>query len=349
MSTLVLSDRGRVGPRDLDRQPLAGAESAFVELARALARRGHEVFVRIRGSEVATDELGGGSLDWGPLERPLPSRVDCHVANRDPRLLGYVPQPGRRLLWLHNTARYLLHPRFQVRLLRYWPTLVFSGSYHRSTYPWWLPAGRRVIIPYGIQELFRQAEPATEPPPPRAIFTSNPLRGLDWLLGVWRRSIHPAVPNAELHLFSGPETYGDWGAKVSPRMREVLEQARAAADVGVVVRRPVSKRELVGELRGARVMPYRGDLAETFCLAVAEAQAVGVPSVVQPFGSMAERAQDGETGFVDADDDAFARHTVALLTDDDLWRRMQRACLERRGGWTWDEAAAAFERLVPGR
>ena len=67
MPTLVLSDRGRVGPRDLDRQPLAGAESAFVELARALASRGHEVFVRNRGSEVAIDELGGGSLDWGPL------------------------------------------------------------------------------------------------------------------------------------------------------------------------------------------------------------------------------------------------------------------------------------------
>ena len=96
-------------------------------------------------------------------------------------------------------------------------------------------------------------------------------------------------------------------------------------------------------------MPYRGDLAETFCLAVAEAQAVGVPAVVQPLGSMAERLQDGETGFVDADDDAFARHTVALLTDDDLWRRLQQGCLERRGGWSWDDAAAAFERLVPDR
>lgn len=349
MSTLVLSDRGRVGPEDLERQPLGGAESAFVELAMALARRGHRVFVRNRGSETAAWELGGGSLDWGPLERPLPSRVDLHVANRDPRLLAYVPRPGRRLLWLHNTARYLLHPRAQVKLLRAWPTLVFSGSYHRSTYPRWLPAGGRVIIPYGIQALFRETEPAASPPPPQAIFTSNPLRGLDWLIDLWRRSVHPQVPRAELHLFSGPETYGDWGAKVSPRMRAVLEQARASSDVGVVVRRPVSKKELVGELRSARVMPYRGDLAETFCLAVAEAQAVGVPSVVQPLGSMAERVQHGETGFIDADDESFARHTVALLTDDTLWRRMQRTCLDRRGGWSWDDAAAAFERMVPGR
>src|SRR5580704_17018996 len=48
----------------------------------------------------------------------------------------------------------------------------------------WLIDGGREIIPYGVLERFRQAE-TREPPLPRAIFTSNPLRGLDWLLELW--------------------------------------------------------------------------------------------------------------------------------------------------------------------
>ncbi len=59
------------------------------------------------------------------------------------------------------------------------------------------------------------------------------------------------------------------------------------------------------------------------------------------------RAAYGETGFVAADDDAFAEAAVRLLTDDSLWRRQHRAALDKQRGWGWPQAAAAFERLIP--
>ncbi len=130
-------------------------------------------------------------------------------------------------------------------------------------------------------------------------------------------------------------------------MAAVLERARALSGEGVVLRAPVPKGDLVAELTGARVMLYRGDPGETFCLAVAEAQAVGLPAVVRPIGCVAERIVDGETGFVAADDADFAARAVALLSDDALWRRQQAAALARQRGWSWDDAAAAFEALIP--
>ena len=33
-------------------------------------------------------------------------------------------------------------------------------------------------------------------------------------------------------------------------------------------------------------MLYKGDPGETFCLSIAEAQALGIPCVVQPIGSL---------------------------------------------------------------
>ena len=88
-------------------------------------------------------------------------------------------------------------------------------------------------------------------------------------------------------------------------------------------------------------------VGETFCLAVGEAQAVGVPAVVQDIGCVAERVVDSVTGAVARDDADFIRHAVALLRDDDLWRGQHHAALQRQRGWGWDEAAAAFEEMLP--
>ncbi|MEO0035709.1 MAG: hypothetical protein RLZZ501_1732, partial [Pseudomonadota bacterium] len=119
----------------------------------------------------------------------------------------------------------------------------------------------------------------------------------------------------------------------------------ALADQGVVLRGPVAKAQLVAELAAARALLYRGDIGETFCSAVAEAQAMGVPTVVQDIACMSERVIDGETGFCVKDDDGFAEAAIRVLRDDQLWRRQHRAALEQQRGWGWDQAAAEFERI----
>jgi glycosyltransferase involved in cell wall biosynthesis len=93
-------------------------------------------------------------------------------------------------------------------------------------------------------------------------------------------------------------------------------------------------------------MLYRGDPGETFCLALAEAQAIGVPAVVQPIGSVVERVIDGKTGRIAPTDDAFVDAAVTVLRDDDLWRRWHQGALARQRGLSWDEVAARYEALI---
>ncbi|MSP49181.1 MAG: glycosyltransferase family 1 protein [Alphaproteobacteria bacterium] len=340
MAHIVMTDDGlRFDARSLSQGPLGGAETAFTSLAFALARRGHDVSVRNRCIEPMR-EVG---IDWAPLEAGVPHSADLYIANRAHGLLPMVPRARRRLFWIHNPARYLLKWRYLSKLFRWKPVVVFSSLYHADTYPAWAPDGGRVVIPLGVSSAFLESEPADEPPPPRALFVSNPLRGLDWLLTLWAQHIHPRLPTAELHIFSGASVYG--GAKAR-EMEPLLEYARQLADRGVVLRPPVSKAVLADEMRAARVLVYRGDKEETFCLAVAEAQAAGVPAVVGTLGCVPERVLDGETGFVEGDERQFADRALALLADDRLWRRMSRRALERQRGWGWDEAASAFEKLI---
>jgi glycosyltransferase involved in cell wall biosynthesis len=344
MASVVMADDGIAFDGVMaETAPLGGAETAFAALAEALAARGHQVEARNRCLGAIVHE----GVHWAPLSRDMPRACDLYIGNRSHRVIGLVRRPGRRVLWLHNPAGYLKKPRNLWRLAWYRPTLVVSGAYHAATVPRWLPCGGRETIPYGVLDRLRTAPPR-EPPPPRAIFTSNPLRGLDWLLDLWVKRIKPAVPAAELHVYAGGEVYGLTGTARARRMDEVLAGADALAASGVRRCAPVGRKALAKALLGARVMLYRGDPGETFCLALAEAQAMGVPAVVEPLGATPERVIDGVTGRVAKDDDGFVAASVALLRHDELWRRWHLAALERQRGLSWDAVGARFEALIRG-
>jgi glycosyltransferase involved in cell wall biosynthesis len=87
-------------------------------------------------------------------------------------------------------------------------------------------------------------------------------------------------------------------------------------------------------------------VGETFCLALAEAQALGVPAVVTPLGAVGERVADGASGRIAESDDAFAEAAIAVLRDDALWRRWHQGALASQRGLSWDEVAARYEALI---
>ncbi len=323
--------------------PLGGAETAFVALAEALAARGHRVAARNH----CRAPLAHKGVGWAPLGDGVPQACDLYIGNRGHRVIGLVPRARRRLFWLHNPAHYLKKPRMLWPLLRYRPTLIVTGHYHAGTVPAWVPRGGVEIIPYGVLENFRHAA-EREPPAPRAVFTSNPLRGLDWLLDLWTARILPQVPGAELHIYAGPAVYAGASGETAHagRMEAVLARADALYAEGVRRYAPVGREKLAEILAGARVMLYRGDPGETFCLSLAEAQAMGVPAVVQPLGSAVERVVDGKTGCIAATDNDFAEAAVAALRDDDLWRRWHQGALALQRGLSWDAVAARYEALI---
>ncbi|MDB5378661.1 MAG: glycosyltransferase family 1 protein [Rubritepida sp.] len=316
---IVLANEGpRIETDAIGLRPLGGVETAVALLAREFAARGHDFRLHFEGETA-----------------PLPGRADLVIATRVPRLFAELPK-GRRVLWLHNPARYLRKPRHAWPLLLARPALVTLGPYHAATLPGWMP-GRREQIPLAVAPPFD--EPASEraPPAPVAIFASNPTRGLDELAALW-----PRIGAGELHAYSGAATYGG-DARLAGRAAPIL--ARAAAS-GVRIFAPVARDKLRDKLLEARCMLYLGDEGETFCLALAEAQAMGLPCVVMDRGAVAERIVDGVTGIVARSSEDFVEAARRLLTDDVAWLAMHRAALARGPGPGWSDVAARFEALA---
>lgn len=333
MARIALADDGlEFDGRSAETGALGGAETAFVRLAEGLAARGHDVCAYTAGRARTRHK----DVDWVPLAEFADDAPDLYVANRGHRLLDLAHGARRTAFWLHNDAAYLKKWRYLARLLTRRPTLVFVSESHRAGAPFWLPGGTKIVVPLGVEDAYRH-EAERAPPAPIALYAANPLRGLAELAAWW-----PEI-GGRLIAHSGADLY-----KVKPRTRDAMEQALAAARAvpGIELRPLMPRAALIDVLRNVRAFLYPGDPTETFCLSVAEAQALGVPCVVMARGALPERVRDGETGFVAesrADFIAAARH---LLSDDALWRRLHRTCLATQRARGWADMAEDFERLL---
>lgn len=308
-------------------QPLGGAESATIQLAEALAARGHRV-TGLTGID-APAEVNG--VSWLPVAGPGQVTADLAVANSVATDLHYV-RAQRRVVWIHNTRTFdrFLRKGGALATFRYLPEAVVLGKYHARSVSPFIPYRRRVTIPLAVGEPFLSAPVAEQAPPPRAIHFSQPHRDAANLVRIWVEHVHPRVPEAEFHVFCGDW----WPDGIS---------AEALSDAGVILRERLPREKLVKEMAKARAMLYRGFKDETFCLAAAESIAMGLPVVTAGIGSLAERVTHGETGLIAETDEAFAEAAIGVLTDDALWETLHKGGLATRNRNGWEQVAARWE------
>lgn len=308
---------------------MGGTESSIIELAEALAARGHDVAV-FNGVTRPTEEYG---VAWLPFaSAPQKARGQFGIAVSSPKAFAGLSFRSN-ILWLHNPTKSWR----QIRrgnlpsLLRTRPHAILLGDYHDAHVPKWLPFRSRTKIHHGVSRDFFRESPATKAPAPVAIYTSQPYRGLDWLLDLWGE-VKSRVPDASFRVFA-------------PKLHQAEANAALAVSNGVDFRGSISRPRLIGELVQARVQLIPGHWDETFCLAAAEATAAGIPIVTLGKGALGERVSNGKTGFAVCSREEFLARTVALLTDDALWREMHAACLAEAALTTWDKRAEEWERL----
>ena len=203
-----------------------------------------------------------------------------------------------------------------------------------------------IVIHSGLPDDIRGLPPLPSPPPPEAIFVSNPQRNLNALVHIWIDRILPRRPDAVFNVYGvhdikpGDDPWKIWGGSLLPA------DPSPAARASVRIHPTASREELMAAVRRSRAMLYLGHKVEAFCFALAEAQAMGVPAVVAPVAAVPERVIDGVTGFIHSDPQQFADAALSILNDDALWRRQHEAALKFQQGLSWDDHAARFEAAV---
>ena len=319
-------------------EPLGGTETAFVLLAESFVKNGHKVIALTKKLE--SEDYNG--VAWKPLNTKI-NECDLYIINRAPSLLDNAPKSKRTILWVHNPASYLNKFRNFRRLIFKNIKVVCSGKYHFDSLPVWIKS-RSLIIPLGLsEEVFTIENVAKKAPEPLVIFTSNPERGLLWLVDIWIKKIKVSVPNAKLHIFAGHKTYG---GRNKEKIKNILNAVRDLNDSSIKLFEPIPKKQLFNKLLNYRAMLYKGDPGETFCLSVAEAQALGVPCVVKPIGSLGERVKDKITGIVAIKDEDFYNGAISILKEDKVWMTYRDNSLKFQRDYQWEKIAKIYANLL---
>ncbi|MFI4984024.1 MAG: glycosyltransferase [Rickettsiales bacterium] len=339
MAKVIFLDNGLTfDGTTIRKKALGGAESALVNLAEALAAQKHHVEVYNNcEKDVITHKV-----HWYSCKNAVPSDADLYIVNRDLKLFKKVPKGKQLVFWIHTPAQSFGKLRRRFTLWKYNPHVLFSSIYHLKTWPKSVTCRSKILMPLSPDNVFLKLKPVKKAPRPKVIFLSNPLRGLDKLLDQWKENIHPKVPTAELHIFSGAKTYGNFGDKKASQMAPILKKARSYKRYGVIVNAPIAKPLLAKILPEFRLMMYQGDLSETYCLALAEAQAAGIPCVVGNLGCVSERIINKKTGFATISDEDFIAKSLLLLSDNKQWLKMSQCAAKTQKHWDWNKAARSL-------
>lgn len=321
------------------RKPLGGAEKAFALLPGPLAGRGHEVHVYNRCAYSMPIE----TARWHNPDAPRPLEADVLIAFRRPSLLESVRRTERRLLWVTAAPEYLTRKPARDYIQAQSPTLVYISQAQKAR-----TRGEGVVIRPGVAAAYHREPPVPEDKgPPRAVVTTHPSHGLDWLLDLWTEEVRPKVPDAQLDVFSMSLHKAMIDPEAAPEaLRPLVAKCIAAQDQGVAVLEPLGDEGMARAYRTARVHLYPGHPDDMACWTLAESQAAGCPAVARAFPAVAERVDNGQTGYLVPDASAFANVTVELLANDAMHGSLSEAARAPHRRRTWAAAAADFDSLV---
>ncbi|MEQ9447582.1 MAG: glycosyltransferase, partial [Rhodospirillaceae bacterium] len=340
---------------------LGGPEKALASLASALSQDNHEVTVVNR---TPYSNMADGAY-WVPMnDSNVPRSADVLISLRKPSLLGTIRNAERRMLWVTGAPEYLGAPANQKLWESFAPSLMFVNTYQARLYEGGL---HKLVVPPAVRNAFfettvdtsdlpeeevvyaEQAVKAAErskAPPPHAVVTTHPLQGLDWLLDVWVRLIHPRMPEARLSIYSVVLARGIHRGEVPEKMEAVFEQVKAAAEANVVVTDPRNDEGMADVYRTSRVHLYPGHASDYACWTLAESQATGLPAVTRRLGGVDERVANGQSGYIVPDDEAFANVTVQILKDDHVFANMSEAAADTARRRTWPMAARELANFI---
>lgn len=321
---------------------LGGSETAVVRVSEELAKLGHDVTVY-----ASTDRPGYHNwVRYRTGDRFHPAvKSDLFIAWRAPELIDANPNASVKVLWMHDTdAGDRLTPERAAAFDKIIVLSEWHKEFMKSTYPF-LHDEQLLVIPNGVDlERFTQE---IERQPKRVVYSSSPDRGLDILLnGIWSRVIQE-VPDAELHVYYGWDSYDAAMARF-PQLRElkgkIAELLTNSRNVTQHGRLPQD--QLAKEFLKSDIWLYPTYFPETYCITAVEAQLAGCIPVTNQLAALKETCRSGIfiNGDVKSDEvqKAYADATIKLLKDQDR-EKLREGIKKNAPQATWSDVAQIWQ------
>ena len=159
-------------------------------------------------------------------------------------------------------------------------------------------------------------------PKKKVVYNIRSNRNLDWLINIWCEKIFPVNKDFELYITPNIINYSD-------KLREQ----------NIFLRKIGSRSEMIEELKEYRALTYLGHKSDIFTLTCEESVKLCLPLITFGIGSISDRVQHNETGFLAKNDQEFADYTIKLLNNDEFYLNLRKKMYQIRHKNSWADIA----------
>lgn len=320
----------------LEAGPLGGAETAFIELGRELAKLGHSVLSYCR-CPIPGRYHGVEFRDIPSFEQwRQTGDADVFVCSRWFPVL-YLPVPAAvTVFWNHDPYG----PEYAQLLPAAVPNITYTyclSEFHRTLFAEvaGLPinAIRQTVNGVDHQHIdpIRKASQKKH----KIMFTSRPERGLMRALAIYER-----LADRTLQFVAASYPY-DGNEDDRSVENTCLQAIKRLQNEGYpVATGHFSKGDLYRHIAESKVVIYPCEVSEVFCIGAIEAQACGTVFLGTRTFGLRETAT--HPGFDMDDLEGFTAETARLLRDDKYRKAAEMVGLKHASAYSWENVARQF-------
>ena len=323
MKNIIFLDNSNIefSGNDLNTTKVRGTESSMILLSEELVKKGFKVTVanainipiNVNGVEYTNKKI----LDLNHI-------YDVAIASSNANLFNGI-NAKKKIVWSNSVQRFekFLRQGQLIPFLKHKPIVVTMCDYQYKLRSFITSFYGKDMISLTVDpKFYNEPIDVNYVPPKKALYNIRSNRNLDWLLNIWTNKIFPKDNSAELYITPGLVDYTDVLKKSNIKLRSFG-----------------TRKELMEELKKTRVFTYIGHKSDIWTLTVEEARQLCVPVVTYGIGSISDRVDHGNSGYVVKSDEEFADTVINLMNDKNLYLKLKKNMFQNRGKLNWTSIA----------
>lgn len=314
---------------------IGGSETAVIYLAKHWVELGYTVTVYCNCGEREGNYDGVKYLNSAQFDQT--DTFDILILWRDPVMLDTPFQANHIWLDLQDIPEPVDYTQNRVENV---DKIFAKSQYQRGLLPH-IPDDKFVILSNGVDKRLLEWSNC-EKDPYKLIYASGYGRGLEPMLMYGWQIIRQAIPDAQLHIYYGWDSYDiSFGnhpqySMWKQKMIELMSQP------GITEHGRVGQEELIREKSTSAIHYYAATLAEIDCISVRESAMVGCVPVTTNYAAFKEKDYCVKVSGIPSDSatqEAIANKVVELLKHPQQLEEIRQTSKELVRSSTWDTIA----------
>ena len=327
------NERLAYNPNTMKNVGVGGTQTTIINVAKELAKRGHEVTVYIKCNfpDIYDGVKYYQYYDYKPLSEDI--------------LIGFESLP--RIYSAEKVFNW--STRVAVEYVTKYPDvdkLIVSSEWHRDRYASELPndlVKKMVVIEPGVRDKFFQDTKKWEF---SITYAGHPYKdGMEALIETAKR-LKPKMPNCQIHAYGGGGLWGWDNEQYRPLYDKLIHSKILYHGQG-------GKKRMIQQFNSSQIFLYPTGkrIQEAFCSVILEAMAAGCVVIASDNGDI--RNLVGDTGYViKGDIKDYKWHLEAvdkimkLFHNYSLMSKLSKRAIKRAKEFTWEKTIDNIENLL---